>query len=305
MRTRSGLPSPASIAIIVLACVVVDVALHRSFTWIFDFNYLDNGLKPSVLVTSGVFPFAAFIGFAAMFAFVTLIYIRAREELGGANLSAALRFCVPIALIMFFGVLESAFVVPTPFRAEIITAVADAVPYLLLGLLLGCFAAPAAEQLNRSSARPAPWSSMLWVALIYVAGRYLISYPVLHIVSGYIDRPAGTLIWTIACGLSMGAFYWLAGSTFSAATPTRRALRVTATLGIFWLMAQLFYALIFAVSILDLSIRGAADTVYLFIAIYGFETLFRRDNVTVSSGSPTHPAKSARRRQSETDAVAR
>lgn len=305
MRTRSGLPSPVSLAIIVLACVVVDVALHRGFAWIFDFNYLDNGLQPSVLVTSGVFPFAAFVGFGAMFTFVTLVYVRSRDALGGTDLSAALRFCVPIALIMFFGVLESAFVFPTPFRAEIITAVADAVPYLLLGLLLGYFAAPAAEQVNASGVGLTPWSSMLWVAFFYVAGRYLISYPVLHIVSGYIDRPVGTLIWTIGCGLSMGAFYWLAGSAFSAATPMGRALRVAATLGIFWLMAQLFYALIFAVSIVELSIRGTADTVYLFIAIYGFEMLFRRNNATTSAGSPTHPAKSARRRQSETDAVAR
>jgi hypothetical protein len=305
MRRRSGLLVPAAMAIIVFVCVVVDVALHRGFAWIFDVNYLDNGLPPSVLITSGVFPLAAFAGFAAMFAFVALVYARARRELGGMPVATALRFCAPIALIMFFGVLESAFVFPTPFRAEIITAVADALPYLLLGLLLGYFAAPEAEQVGRSGAELAPWQSMLWVALVYVAGRYIISYPVLHIVSGYIDRPGGTFIWTIACGLSMGSFYWLAGSALSPATPTRRALRVAAILGIFWLMVQLFYALIFAVSVLDLVVRGAADTVYLFAAIYSFETLFRSGKAPTSASSPTHPAESARRPQSGTDAAAR
>jgi hypothetical protein len=280
-------------ALIVLACVVVDVVLHRGFAWIFDFNYLDNGLPPSALITSGIFPLAAFAGFAVMFAFIALVYARARAELGGTSVTAALRFSAPIAFIMFFGVLESAFVFPTPFRAEIITSVADAVPYLLLGLLLGCFARP--DQASGSSGELAPWPSMLWGALVYVAGRYLISYPVLHIVSGYIDRPVGTLVWTVACGLSMGAFYWLAGSAFSAATPLRRALRVAGTLGIFWLMVQLFYALIFAVSIVDLITRGAADTVYLLVAIYSFEALFRRCRATTSAGSPIHPAKSASR----------
>jgi hypothetical protein len=295
MRTRSGLPVPAAMAVIIFVCVVVDVALHRGFAWIFDFNYLDNGLPPSILITSGVFPLAAFVGFAAMFAFVALVYARARPELGGTSVAAALRFCAPIALIMFFGVLESAFVFPTPFRAEIITAVADALPYLLLGLLLGSFAVPATEQAGRSGGKLAPWSSTLWVALVYVSGRYLISYPLLHIVSGYIDRPVGTLVWTIACGLSMGAYYWLAESAFSATTPLRRALRVAGTLGIFWLMVQLFYALIFAVSIPDLVIRGGADTVYILAAVYSFETLFRSSQSTTSAGSPIHPAKSARR----------
>jgi hypothetical protein len=95
-------------------------------------------------------------------------------------------------------------------------------------------------------------------------------------VSGYIERPAGTLAWTVGCGLSMGAFYWLAGSAFSAATPMRKALRVGGlTLGIFWLMVQLFFALISEVSISDLVIRGTADIVYLVAGIYSFERLCR------------------------------
>jgi hypothetical protein len=303
MHTRSRISVVALIGI-VLACVVVDVALHRGFAWIFAFNYLDNGLSPSSLLTSGIFPLAAFAGFAVMFAFVALVYARVRPQLGGTSVAAAMRFCTPIALIMFFGVLESAVVFPTPFRAEIITAIADAVPYLLLGVLLGSFATRAAEQAGGSGGEFAPWPSMLWVALVYVAGRYLISYPVLHIASGYIDRPIGTLAWTVACGLSMGAFYWLAGSAFFAKSRLRRTMGVAGTLGMFWLMVQLFYALIFAVSIADLVIRGAADTVYLFAAIYSFETLFRRNDVTTSAGSPTPPAKSAHRQQCETDVAA-
>jgi hypothetical protein len=117
---------------------------------------------------------------------------------------------------------------------------------------------------------------MLWIALFYVAGRYLVSYPVLGIVSGYIERPAGTFAWTVGCGLSMGAFYWLAGSAFSAATPMRKALRVGGlTLGIFWLMVQLFFALISEVSVSDLVIRATADTAYLVVGIATFEKLFR------------------------------
>ncbi len=74
----------------------------------------------------------------------------------------------------------------------------------------------------------------------------------------------------------MGAFYWLAGSTFSAATPMRMALRVGGlALGIFWLMVQLFFALIPEVSVSDLVIRGTADIVYLVAGIYSFEKLFR------------------------------
>ena len=275
MNTAKG-PSSVSIGMIVLACVVFDVALHRIFAWMFDFNYFDNGLPQSILVRNGTFPIAALLGFIVMFGFLALNYCHSRPEMGGTALWAGQRFFAPFAFIMFFGVLESAFVFPTPFKAEIITAIADAVPYLLLGVLLGYVSRPRAGERSGPQGTPGPWLSMLWIAVFYVAGRYLISYPVLHIVSGYIERPAGTLAWTVGCGLSMGAFYWLAGSAFSAATPMRKALRVGGlTLGIFWLMVQLFFALISEVSISDLVIRGTADIVYLVAGIYSFERLCR------------------------------
>jgi len=260
---------------IVLVCVIFDVALHRISAWMFDFDYFNNGLPQSVLVRNGTFPIAALLGFGVMFGFLALTYRRARPEMGGTQLRAGLRFFVPFAFIMFFGVFESAFIFPTPFKAEIITAIADAVPYLLLGVLLGCVSHPGTGEGNRQQGTFGPWQSMLWIAAFYVAGRYLISYPVLHIVSGYIERPVGTFVWTVGCGLSMGTFYWLAGSAFSAATPLRKALRVGLTLGIFWLMVQLFFALISEVSVSDLVIRGAADIVYLVAGIYSFEKLFR------------------------------
>jgi hypothetical protein len=52
------------------------------------------------------------------------------------------------------------------------------------------------------------------------------------------------------------------------------------TLGPFWLMVQLYYALISAVSIADLVIRGTADTGYLVAGIYSFEKLFRGKKYT-------------------------
>jgi hypothetical protein len=275
MNTAKG-PSAVATVMIVLVCVIFDVALHRISAWMFDFNYFDNGLPQSVLVRNGTFPIAALLGFCVMFGFLALNYDRSRAEMGGTSLRAGQRFFAPFAFIMFFGVLESAFVFPTPFKAEIITAVADAVPYLLLGVLLSFVSRPGTGEGSRQEGSFGPWQSMLWIAAVYVAGRYLISYPVLRIVSGYIERPVGTFVWTVGCGLSMGAFYWLAGSAFSAATPMRKALRVAGlTVGIFWLMVQLFFALISEVSVPDLVIRGTADIVYLVAGIYSFEKLFR------------------------------
>lgn len=276
MHTAKGTPV-VSAAMIVLACVLFDVALHRLAAWMFDFNYFNNGLPQSVFVKNGTFPIAALLGFSAMFGFLTLNYYRARSEIGGTPLCAGQRFFAPFAFIMFFGVLESAFIFPTPFKAEIITAVADAVPYLLLGFLLSYVSRSGTGEASGREESRASWKSMVWIALFYVAGRYLISYPILHIVSGYIERPAGTFAWTVGCGLSMGAFYWLAGSTLLAATPMQKTLRVgVLMLGIFWLMVQLFYALISDVSLSDLVIRATADIAYIVFGIYAFEKLFRR-----------------------------
>ncbi|NVN86362.1 MAG: hypothetical protein HXX15_09780 [Rhodopseudomonas sp.] len=273
----------ASTVMIVVACVILDVALHRLSAWMFDFNYFNNGLPQSVLVKNGTFPIVASISFSVMFGFLALNYSCTRSEIGGTRFWAGQRFFAPFAFIMFFGVLESAFVFPTPFEAEIITAIADAVPYLVLGVLLSYVFSSGTNEESGQEAAAAPWQSMLWIGIFYVAGRYLISYPVLHITSGYIERAAGTFAWTVGCGLSMGSFYWLAGSTFSAATPMRKALRVGGlTLGIFWLMVQLFFALISEVSVSDLVIRAIADIVYLVAGIYSFEKLFRGRLLTES-----------------------
>jgi hypothetical protein len=276
MNPGKNLHVVGSASLIVFSCVIVDVALHRLSSWMFDFDYFNNGLPQSVLVKNGSFPIAAVLAFGVMFGVLALIYFHLRSEIGTTPW-AGQRFFAPFAFIMFFGVFESAFIFPTPFKAEIITAIADAVPYLLLGALLGCVSrSGTGEESGRRGAR-APWQSMLWVALFYVAGRYLVSYTILHIASGYIERASGTFAWTVGCGLSMGAFYWLAGSTFPAATPLQKALRVGGlTLGVFWLMVQLFFALISEFSIVDLITRGVADTFYLVAGIYSFEILFRR-----------------------------
>ena len=284
MDLSKNLRLAGSVSLIVLTCVVVDVALHRLFAWVFDFNYFNNGLPQSVLVKNGTFPIAAVLGFSVMFGFLAMIYVRSRPEIGGTPFWAGQRFFAPFAFIMFFGVFESAFVFPTPFEPEILTAIADAVPYLLLGALLGCVSRSGTGEESGRQGAQAPWQSMLWVALFYVAGRYLVSYPFLHIASGYIERAPGTFAWTVGCGLSMGAFYWLAGSTFRAANPLQKALRVGGlTLGVFWLMVQLFFALISEFSIVDLVTRGVADGLYLVAGIYSFEILFLRKRYILPS----------------------
>src|SRR5581483_8364468 len=100
MSVGRRLPVAASTAMIVLGCVVFDVALHRLSAWVFDFNYFDDGLPQSALVKNGLFPAAAVLGFCAMFGFVALIYLRSRAELGGRPLPAGQRFFAPIAFIM-------------------------------------------------------------------------------------------------------------------------------------------------------------------------------------------------------------
>ena len=285
-------PVPVSTSIVVAICVLIDVGLHRLVDWAFHFNYFDNGLPVSGLVKSGLFPVAALLGFAVIFGFLALMYSISRSELSGKPLRAGLRFFVPIAIIMFFGVFESWVVFDTPLKNELITAFADGAPFIVFGVLLSRIARPETGAGGHPDVTRAPWTSMLWVALFYVAGRYF-SYAILHITSGYVERAVGTFGWTLCTGLSMGAFYWQAGSTFFAATPIHKALRVGAlTLGAFFLLVQLFYALMFAVSVLDLVIRAVADSAYLVAGIYSFEKLFRKE----SYGSVRFPSERRFRR---------
>ncbi len=271
-------PALVSTSIVVAICVLIDVGLHRLVDWAFHFNYFDNGLPVSGLVKSGLFPVAALLGFGVIFGFLALMYSISRSELGGKPPRAGLRFFAPIAIIMFFGVLESWVVFDTPFKNELITAFADGAPFIVFGVLLSRIARPETGVRGSPQIANAPWTSMLWVALFYVAGRYF-SYAILHITSGYVERAVGTFGWTLCAGLSMGAFYWQAGSAFFASTPMRKALRVGAlTLGTFFLLVQLFYALMFAVSVLDLVIRAVADGAYLVAGIYSYEKLFRKES---------------------------
>ena len=100
---------------IILACVIFDVALHRLSAWMFDFNYFNNGLPQSVLVKNGTFPIAALLGFSAMFGFLALNYYRSRSEIGGTPLGAA-AFLRPVCLHHVLRRIRVRHCVPLPSR---------------------------------------------------------------------------------------------------------------------------------------------------------------------------------------------
>ncbi len=89
-------------------------------------------------------------------------------------------------------------------KHELLAGVFNALPLILLGLLLGIFTATDnARTVNKKSL-----ISILVVVFSFTIGRYS-AYTVMHIESAYSTKPLAALIWTLCMGLWIGVIYRL------------------------------------------------------------------------------------------------
>jgi hypothetical protein len=235
----------------------------------------------------GVLPFSSFskaygatgveiyiaIWFLMIFCCMSVTFLIAEKWMRGGKIAKGLAFGVSWGMIYLMGVIEWYPVFgKTSLIADIRLGMVDVLGIIVVGILSGVFFAS-----DGRSGKANIKNSCIIISLIaaaYIVGKYF-AYSILGIVSGYIERPVATLVWTLLTGLSFGTFYILAGRNVGEKNLIKRAVFYgLAIIGPNWLIFNLFYPGIFQGSFLDFIFgRAIVDTIFAALGAYLGERL--------------------------------
>jgi len=280
LKTRSWL----RIVGLVLVAIVVDVAVHMPIP---SANNLEGmtrePLPESAIIQQGLFLPAflilTFVVYLALAAVFRLLEVR----LPGGRVAAGLSYGILFGGLWLIGMLEASLILGTPVAHELTMGIADFIPIVVLGVLLGAFVAsprPTGEEARHVAA----WA-ILPVAAAVLCGRY-VAYLVLRIDSGLAVDPTGTFLWTLAIALWIGFMYWRLAPAIPASGATSRALGFSLVVfGSDWLLYHLYVPLVVAVDLADIVSRVTADVVASSIGALVAEWLISRAPSPTPSGA--------------------
>ena len=189
------------------------------------------------------------IYFIIFFSSISITFINIEKRMIGTRIKKGLKYGISWALIMFVGVCEMNTILGTSVIADIRIALVDAIPLIILGILLGKFFA-SGKQSNQMYNKNYI-ITFVAITLFYLIGRYF-SYAILGIDSGFIERPLATFIWTFCMGLTFGILYLVVGRYVNGNNLIKRAIVFGAGIvGINWFIYNSFAPLIFHDSIIN------------------------------------------------------
>ncbi len=195
------------------------------------------------------------------------IFVLIQDTLPGTKLHKGLLYGFLFGVLWFIGMFEPGI---SPLWLSFFSGLADGLPILLLGILLGVFTATdTGTNLEQRAANP--MLSIVIVALLYTIGRYF-SYAILHIDSAYSTLPFATLFWTVGMGLWVGGMVQLLKQGVRGNSPLKRALMFGGIIyGTDWLLYHLFMILFFDISLADLVLRAGTDAIFVAVGVFILE----------------------------------
>lgn len=257
---------------IVIFCGFLDMLLHA-----FMSPLSSDGLtqKPSIFVKHGLTMPAIIIWELLAFGVLAMVFMLIQHRLPGTGRKKGLLYGLSFGGLYQIGMLESVLLLKSSVWNELLMGLADFIPILLMGLLIGVFAGVAKQKNGRRHHS----SSICVIAIFYLAGRYL-AYAVFHIQSAYADKPLETFLWTLGMGLWIGVIYYiLQPGIMGKSSFTQGLFFGVVIFGANWLMNHLFIVAVLEFTP-DTFIRAGTDIV--FVAIGAF--LYRK----LSNGYPRH-----------------
>lgn len=192
------------------------------------------------------------------FGAVVYLFYRLMKMYGIESREVGIRYGLAVALLWLIGMLEGVTLFGNPFLNEFVTGLCDAIPILLMILVL-------TRLLPQKKAKPINVKAMLQTLLIFttvfVSGRVMF-YGTGLIHSGLGDRPLGTILWTIAMGLVIGfMFHSLCLEKWSMKQGNKVVLFSCIIFGLNWAVFNMFMPFLFSGALLSAIIRVVMDTV--------------------------------------------
>lgn len=212
-----------------------------------------------------------FIAFGSI-AFIFYVY---EDKLPGVKSRKGLCYGIAIGILWLWGMLEGVSLSGNPLINEFITGICDAIPILLMGLLLGIFTTKrnTIENKKKSFSLNNILLSVFIFSTIFLVGRYFVYYTNI-IKSGFRSYPYFTFIWTFLMGTCIGVTYLLLGQATKSSSPFLSAIKFGVTIfGVNWLVFVIFIPFIFKGALLDFIIRIIIDTLLVILSYYVSESL--------------------------------
>jgi hypothetical protein len=273
MRSSSWLKATSFVCV----GIILDMLAHQLAFQVTASS--ESVLPPSTIAKSGLAIPAVVVYLLLTFGILAVVFFFLYVNLPYGRWTSGFWYGLSFGGLWYIGVLESTLVLGTPLEHELIMGLADALPILIMSVLLGAFIGTI-----RTSSIPKVVDGRIiaipCIALCYLVGRY-ISYLGLRIDSGITDNPLGTFLWTLGMGLWIGFIYWLLGSGLKSASAVKRAVVFGCIVyGSDWFMFNFFLPLLYEMNLTDLFLRVIIDVLFFTIGIYVAERLLARHDPT-------------------------
>ncbi|MBU1740828.1 MAG: hypothetical protein KKC37_04725 [Proteobacteria bacterium] len=228
---------------------------------------LKYDFPPSFFVRQGLFVPAASILLAVTFGALAAVFVLIQADMTGTRLRKGLRFGLLFAGLWLVAMVEMSLIFGSPLAHELYTGAADGLGIVILGILLGRFAATD----SRPAAAKLPERGLVMIlvtALFFVCGRYF-AYAVLGLQSVYATKPLSTLAWTIGVGLCIGVMSWLLVPGPKADSTVKRALWFGGLVfGIVWTLGTIFIVVFLDISLGAVILRAAVDALSVTVGVW-------------------------------------
>lgn len=209
-----------------------------------------------------------------LFAVIAVIFVLMQEGLDGQKWVKGLRYGLAIGSLWFVGMFEVNVVSLEPWSISIYWAFADAIPIVLMSLLIAVLTATD----TIPTAKKASGLAIPIIGLAFMVGRYL-EYTVLQPQLGYWSNPLVTFGWTLILGLTVGMMYRLLASGLKGKSPLSRLLWFAGVVfGLNWWLFNIFAPVLFqapnAFTMEIVTTRVIVDTLFVFLGVFVFERVF-------------------------------
>ncbi|MGB9980553.1 hypothetical protein [Methanobacterium sp.] len=234
-------------------------------------------LPPSIIVQQGLLPLAFLIYGFIYYALLGCVFVLISSRLQGSNFIKGLKYG------LFFGILTIiVYLEPLPSTVtfsvtNILWMLADSIPYIVFGILMGIFLAKDNKKEDSIEIKSNKLL-ILVIPAIFLIGR-LLSYNIFHIYSSYSILPVNTIIWVLTLGLGISImYYYLLRPGVLKSSPFSTAILFGAMFGIYLFLFNFAYALIVNLKIdgyIDFFIRASIDVLFVSLGIFVYEYLLK------------------------------
>ena len=252
----------ALIIAIILCCVLLDLILHAitsAFCTIPE--YSDFSILVELIGIEGTAAVWALLAFSVS----AIVFIKHQGLFPEKGIKKGFRYGGSIAVLWLLGMLEGVILFNNPFPNEFITGLSDAVPVLLMGVLLSLIVS---EKNSDGIISKYLVNKQVFVVLIF-AGVFTIGRYIMYITglirSGYTTNPMQTLIWTLSMGICIGIIFILLTDMNNFKNYIKKSIRFGLFIfGLNWIMFLVFMPVMFKGYITDSFLRAAIDILTTF-----------------------------------------